>query len=131
MKQNFTAYLDDPAAGAVTDNVETDSLNYKPLVLVTQVLKDQLDPSLWIPIAAGVFLGTMSVLALINAWIPKRTSLCTRSTVSHPLLDRYVWASALSRLGMAFAVSLLALIKTDPATWAKVSGEDAAMWGTL
>ncbi|KZV89782.1 hypothetical protein EXIGLDRAFT_695329 [Exidia glandulosa HHB12029] len=73
VSQNFTAYLSN--INTAEPNLlifDTSSGNYVPQALTISVLNDQARSIMWIPVAAGVFLATMPLFALINSWIPKR-----------------------------------------------------------
>ncbi|KZV94522.1 hypothetical protein EXIGLDRAFT_834942 [Exidia glandulosa HHB12029] len=116
VQDEFDTYFNDNThSRALQDNYATRPDDFTPTKLVLQVLREQLEPALWIPIAGGVFLASMSVLAIVNAWLPK---------------NRYVWASALARLAMALFVALCALAKTNARVWDKITGETAAEYGT-
>lgn len=130
MRQNFTAYLEDPTAGALSQDVRTNPKHSTPYILLEQVAQEQLQPSLWIPVAAGIFLASMSLLSLVNAWLPKRalsrrTSLVPRMLALIPAAGRYVWISAATRLVTAVGLSLVALFNTNPDVWKRITGENS------
>lgn len=43
-----------------------------PETLALNVLENQVAAAFWIPLATGIFLSIMALLAVVNAWLPKR-----------------------------------------------------------
>ncbi|KZW03427.1 hypothetical protein EXIGLDRAFT_828360 [Exidia glandulosa HHB12029] len=110
-QNQFSAYIQTIGGAARTDDLQT-NFTLDPII---SGLTDPIQASdIWIPLAGAAFLASLGVLAIVNEWVPRH---------------RYIWASILSRWGMAITLALTTLFKLDSGLWKQL--EDLGMLGAM